>query len=294
MSPPAAPAPSGGARRRAPRWRPAIPAVLLGASALAAGLLPAPGPAAPADMVRVPAGPFWMGRDDGPPEERPRHRVELDEFWIDRHKVTNAAFAEFLNAAGAWSPEGERRYEDDDPDARIHRVPVPGAPADAPAPWVPDPGFERHPAAEVTWFGARDYCRWRGARLPTEAEWEKAARGTDGRRYPWGAAPPTPRHAVFGRRYNATEPTDGRPAGRSPWGVEDLLGNLREWTATRFRPYPYRRDDGRDAFTGEGRVVVRGASHDEPAEALSVTARHSYDRAGAAAGHHHVGFRCAR
>jgi formylglycine-generating enzyme required for sulfatase activity len=96
-----------------------------------------------------------------------------------------------------------------------------------------------------------------------------------------------------------TEAIEGRPAGRSPYGVEDLLGNLREWTATLLRPYPYRHDDGREGFAGQGvgdkpvRVVVRGASHDDPAEELSVTRRRSYNRRVAAAGHHHVGFRCA-
>jgi formylglycine-generating enzyme required for sulfatase activity len=231
-------------------------------------------------LMLVPAGAIWMGRDDGPPEEAPLHRVFVRDFWIDRHKVTNAEFATFLSTQGLISGERERRYDEADQDARIHQG-------------IPDSGFERHPAVEVSWFGARDYCRWRGRRLPTEAEWEKAARGDDKRPYPWGWEPPTRERAIFGRRWNATAPADGRPASRSPYGVEDLLGNLREWTATVLRPYPYRHDDGREKFTGEGQVVVRGASHDDPAQALSVTTRRSYDRRGAAAGHHHVGFRCA-
>ncbi|HEY7648252.1 MAG TPA: SUMF1/EgtB/PvdO family nonheme iron enzyme [Methylomirabilota bacterium] len=239
-------------------------------------------------LMLVPAGAIWMGRDGGPPEEGPLHRVFVKDFWMDRHKVTNAEFAEFLNAQGLISSERERRYDEDDEDARIHSVG---------RRWIADPGFERHPATEVSWFGARDYCRWQGRRLPTEAEWEKAARGDDKRPYPWGWEPPTPERAVYGRSWNATGPVDGRPASRSPYGVEDLLGNLREWTATVLRPYPYRHDDGRESFTGHGpvttRVVVRGASHDDPAEALSVTRRLSYDARGAAAGHHHVGFRCA-
>lgn len=251
-------------------------------SALLGAALPS---AAGADWIMlVRAGAFWMGRDDGPPEEAPLHRVFVRDFWIDRHKVTNAEFAQFLNAQGEGSPEGERRFDADDADARLHRA-APG--------WVADPGFERHPAVEVTWFGARDYCRWKGRRLPTEAEWERAARGDDKRPYPWGFAPPSPALAVYGRRYNATAPAGARPQGRSPWGVEDLLGNLREWTSTILRPYPYRHDDGREGFRGEGALVVRGASHDDPAGELSVTRRRSYDHRGAAAGHHHVGFRCA-
>jgi formylglycine-generating enzyme required for sulfatase activity len=249
------------------------------------------GPAAAAadGVMLIPAGAFWMGRDDGPANEAPLHRVYVGDFWIERHKVTNAEFAAFLNRHGVGSAEGHRRFDHDDPDARIHLVPA----AEQHAAWAADPGYENHPVVEASWFGARDYCAARGRRLPTEAEWEKAARGQDRRRHPWGEAPPTGAHAVFGRPYNATAPTDGRPGGASPYGVYDLLGNLREWTATMLKPYPYRHDDGREPFTGVGRVVVRGASHDDPVEALSVTLRRSYDRRGASAGHHFVGFRCA-
>jgi formylglycine-generating enzyme required for sulfatase activity len=252
-------------------------------------LLALPVPAAGDGIMLVQAGAFWMGRDDGPADEAPLHRVYVRDFWIERHKVTNAEFAAFLNARGVASAEGERRYDADDADARIRLVPA----AEQHAGWVADRGRERHPVVEVSWFGARDYCAWRGRRLPTEAEWEKAARGHDRRPYPWGGEPPTPARAVFGRPYGATERTDGRPAGASPYDVHDLLGNLREWTATALEPYPYRRDDGREPYTGVGRVVVRGASHDDPGDTLGVTTRRSYDRGGAAAGHHHVGFRCA-
>jgi len=253
-------------------------------SLLAANLLVVPAAAGADGIMLIQAGAFWMGRDDGPPDEAPRHRVYVRDFWIERHKVTNAEFALFLNATGLRPPGSDRRYDEDDADARIHR---------SQGLWIADPGFERHPVAEVSWFGARDYCTWTGRRLPTEAEWEKAARGDDQRPYPWGFAAPTPQLAVFGRAYNATDSTS-RPAGASPYRVEDMLGNLREWTSTALRPYPYRTDDGREPYTGAtGRVVVRGASHDDPAESLGVTRRRSYDRGGAAAGHHFVGFRCA-
>ncbi len=237
----------------------------------------------------VQAGAFWMGRDDGSDAEAPLHRVYLRDFWIDRHKVTNAEFARFLTAHGPVAADGERRYDADDADARIER----SGGADGRDRWVARPGHADHPAVEVTWFGARDYCAARGRRLPTEAEWEKAARGDDRRPYPWGAAPPAPDRAVLARPYGATEPVAGRPGGASPYRVHDLLGNLREWTSSVLRPYPYRADDGREPFTGSGRVVVRGASHDDDAAGAHVATRHSYDRRGAAAGHHHVGFRCA-
>ena len=242
-------------------------------------------PAAGDGIMLVQAGAFWMGRDDGPSDEAPLHRVYVRDFWIERHKVTNAEFAQFLNATGLRPPGSERRYDEDDADARIHRTE---------ARWIADPGFEGHPVVEVSWFGARDYCAWRGRRLPTEAEWEKAARGDDRRLFPWGVAAPAPHLAVFGRAYNATEPTASRPDGASPYGVQDLLGNLREWTISVLRPYPYGIDGDREPYTGAaGRVVVRGASHDDPGDSLAVTRRRSYDRRGAAAGHHFVGFRCA-
>jgi len=241
-------------------------------------------PAAADGIMLVQAGAFWMGRDDGPPDEAPLHRVYVADVWIERHKVTNAELAAFLNAQGRTTPTGERRFDWDDADARIR---------ESGGAWRADPGFEHHPAVEVSWFGARDYCAWRGRRLPTEAEWEKAARGDDKRPYPWGTAPPAPHLAVFERPYNATARGDARPAGAGPSGVEDLLGNLREWTASVLRAYPYRIDAAPATWDGQGRVVVRGASHDDPAATLHAATRRSYDRRGAAAGHHFVGFRCA-
>lgn len=247
------------------------------------------GPHVEEHFVRIPAGTFVMGRDGGPADEAPAHRLSLAAFSIQTRKVTNREFAAFLNAAGLTGPDG-RRFDDDDADARIHR---------RDGRWVADAGFEEHPAVEVSWFGARDYCASKESRLPTEAEWERAARGTDGRPFPWGTAPPTTERAVFGRPYNATDRGDARPAGRTPEGVEDMLGNLREWTGTALVPYPWTltvpwpSNVSWTLTAGTGSVVVRGASHDDPAESLSVTRRRHYERRGAAAGHHFVGFRCA-
>lgn len=144
-----------------------------------AALVLAPAAAAADGFMLVQAGAFWMGRDDGPPVEGPLHRVYVRDFWIGRTKVTNAEFATFLDAAGPVAPAGRRRYDWDDPDARIRWRPraatASGWAAGAPpgragdGRWVVEAGFAAHPAVEVTWFGARDYCRWRGARLPTEA-----------------------------------------------------------------------------------------------------------------------------
>ena len=225
-----------------------MPIGLVSWMVIALATLAAPDLARADGLMLVGAGAFWMGRDDGPPDEGPLHRVFVTDFWIERHKVTNAEFAAFLDATGLRPAGAERRYDEDDPDARIHF---------RGGRWAADPGFEDHPAVEVSWFGARDYCRWKGRRLPTEAEWEKVAREA------------------------------------SLYRVEDMLGNLREWTSTVFRPYPYKVSDGREGFTGVGAVVVRGASHDDPDHELSLTRRRFYERPGAAAGHHFVGFRCA-
>ena len=139
-------------------------------------------------MVRIPAGPFLMGSSSGPDDERPQHRVQVAEFSIDRTKVTQAQFAQFLNGAGLQGSRGEKYFDSDDNDARVHRR------AER---WLPDAGYENRPVIEVSWLGAIAYCAAIKKRLPTEAEWEKAARGTDGRKYPWGDERPERARAHF-------------------------------------------------------------------------------------------------
>lgn len=263
-----------------------------------------PGAAAADGVMLIRAGAFWMGSDSDDPNEAPLIRVYVRDFWIDRHKVTNAEFVRFLNARGAKSSEGEDYFDWDDADVRIHGPgrggprrgeSVRGGPGRGPVgPYAADPAFESHPAVEVSWFGARDYCLWKGHRLPTEAEWEKTARGPDKRRYPWGDAAPTPARAIYGRAYNATAPVGATtPGGESPDRVQDMLGNVREWTASEYRPYPYVAGDGRETAGRFARRVVRGASHDDPLETLRVTLRRYYEHRGVARGHHFIGFRCA-
>lgn len=246
---------------------------------------PATASAAPPDMVTVPAGPFRMGNDDGPADERPAHTVTLAAFAIDRLPVTNAQFAEFLDAIGPHNRAGERLYDYDDADARIHRTG---------ARWQADAGFEQHPAVEPTWVGARDYCAWRGKRLPSEAEWEKAARGTDGRRYPWGAAVPDATRAQFARRFNETAPAAAFPAGASPFGALGMAGNAWEWVASAYRPYPYLATDGREDPAAGPVRGTRGGGHDSPAEEITATQRGRALSRNPRAGHHNIGFRCAQ
>jgi formylglycine-generating enzyme required for sulfatase activity len=236
-------------------------------------------------MVRVEAGPFVMGTDDGPADERPAHAVELAAFEIDRLPVTTAQFAEFLSEVGPRNGAGQNLFDVDDPDARIHRVG---------GRFAPDAGFEHHPVVEASWFGARDYCRWRGARLPTEAEWEKAARGEDGRLYPWGNDPPDATRARFGVRPNDYLPVGSFPASVSPVGALDMAGNVWQWVSSLYRPYPYRPDDGREDPEDPGERVTRGGGHSSPADTLRSSFRGRGLSRAPAAGHHNIGFRCAR
>jgi formylglycine-generating enzyme required for sulfatase activity len=245
-------------------------------------------PTIAADMIRIPVGPFTMGSDTGPDDERPAHRVSLATFEIDQFPVTNADFAKFLNAVGARTPRAERRYDDDDNDARIHRLSQPNGA------WLADPGFENHPVVEASWLGARDYCAWLGKRLPTEAEWEKAARGTDGRPYPWGSQAPSVKRARFGASYNQTVAVDAHPEGRSPYGVWDMAGNAWEWVSSAYRPYPYRDEDGRENLEAGPVRSTRGGGHDSPASEITTTQRGRNLSRAPQAGHHNIGFRCAK
>jgi iron(II)-dependent oxidoreductase len=253
-------------------------------AALAATAQWAGGQPAKDGMVRIPAGSFMMGNSDGPADERPANPITLPTFSIDRYPVTNAQFAVFLDAVGPSNANGERLFDVQDPDARIRQVG---------ARWAAHAGFERHPVVEVSWAGARDYCAWRGKRLPTEAEWEKAARGTDARKYPWGNGPPDRTRTQYNAGYNETAPVDRFPAGASPYGVQDLSGNAWEWVSSAYRPYPYNARDGREDLASGPVRATRGGGHDSGADEITVTQRGRNLSRNPASGHHNIGFRCA-
>jgi formylglycine-generating enzyme required for sulfatase activity len=187
------------------------------------------------EMVLVPAGEFQMGCDDGNPnedcysDEQPLHTVYLDAYTIDKYEVTNAQYAEFLNVMGNQEEGGDTWLDADDGNVRIH---------ESGGVWQVDSGYENHPVVEVTWYGARAYCQWRGKRLPTEAEWEKAARGSsDTRMYPWGNEDPDCSRLNYfhydGSSYEYcvgdTTPVGSYPTGASPYGAMDMAGNVWEW-----------------------------------------------------------------
>jgi formylglycine-generating enzyme required for sulfatase activity len=230
----------------------------------------------PVAMVLVPTGWFLMGSADPSDrtDERPQRKVYLNAFMIDTVEVTNYRYATFIKATGHEPPANP--YGD-------------GSLADT-------HGIESLPVVQVTWHDAVDYCRWAGKRLPTEAEWEKAARGTDGRRFPWGAAQPSPQRAVFGQEWKSEHtmrPVGTMPEGRSPYGVMDMGGNVREWVADWYHPdyyatAPERNPEGPD----DGILkVIRGGSWHNQANELRVTARQN---GGFALKTDGVGFRCAR
>lgn len=239
-------------------------------------------------MVLIPAGEFIMGSHQGPDDEKPAHRVYLPNYWMDRYPVTNAQFTLYLNAVGARSPTNERFYDDDDADARIHRQG---------GLWIADKGFENHPVVEVSWLGAREFCTWAGKKLPTEAEWEKAARGTDARRFPWGNTPPsapTQKYAQYAARFNDTVSVSISSQGASPYGVMDMVGNAWEWVSSAYRPYPFVVTDGReDQQIGPVRST-RGGGHDSPLTEITTTQRGKNLSRNPAAGHHNIAFRCAQ
>ena len=236
-------------------------------------------------MALIASGDFVMGSNNGPDDEKPEHRVFLKSFLIDVLPVSNADFAKFLNARGLKTHLGESFYDDDDRDARIHQQN---------SLWQADLGYATHPVNEVSWLGARDYCTWLNKRLPTEAEWEKAARGTDGRKYPWGNSKPDHNRALYGAAYNSSAPVDAFPEGASPYGVLDLSGNQWEWVASAYRPYPYNADDGREHQTPGPIRSTRGGGHDSSEEELTTTQRGRNLSRNPKAGHHNIGFRCAR
>jgi len=236
---------------------------------------PAPAGAQPAEVC-IPGGPFTMGTSTEPwalDNERPAHTVRVAEFAIDTTPVSNGAYLEFIESGGYhqprwWTAAGWR-----------HRV---EAGLTAPHSWRRDAGGRwwrtwfgadepvppEEPVCHVGYHEAAAFARWAGKRLPTEAEWEKAARFDPAtgrsRRYPWGDDDPTPAHANLGQRHLRPAPAGSYPAGASPLGVRQLIGDVWEWTSTAFAGYPgfaafpYR--EYSEVFFGGEHKVLRGGS----------------------------------
>ena len=260
----------------------------------------------PTDEVYVPPGTFTLGTDDDPwafDNERPAQQVYLDGYWIDTRLVTNSAYTEFVEDGGYhtrhwWTPEGWQW--------RTERE------VSAPAFWAREgQGWSRlrfgrremvppeEPVQHVSFHEAQAYARWAGKRLPTESEWEKAARFDPetgiSHLYPWGDEEPAARHANLGQRKLGPSAAGHHPAGTSPLGAQQLIGDVWEWTSTTFHGYPgfaafpYR--EYSEVFFDDGYKVLRGGSWATHPTAIRSTFR-NWD--------HPVrrqifsGFRCAR
>jgi len=269
-----------------------------------------------AEMVLIPEGSFWMGntqegmkplheyctrrpkdpacKDGGyEREELPRQRVTLDAFYIDRLEVTNALFEKFVRLTGHRTL-AETRGDGSvwlEKDGGWQRVQVTNAGWRSPT----GPGSSAeptHPVVQVAWQDASAYCAWAGKRLPTEAEWEKAARGVVWRRYPWGDVW-DPSRANGDRTIKRTTPVGSYPQGASPYGVQDMAGNAYEWVADWYDEGYYRYSPSRNPpGPSSGRLrVARGGSWLAPAVLLETTRRLAI---GPSYSSNFLGFRCAK
>jgi formylglycine-generating enzyme required for sulfatase activity len=263
------------------------------------------------DMVLVPAGEFTMGTPAGSgglPDEHPARLVYLSAFWIDRYEVTNAAYETFVQATDYVAPANAN------PVSTLweHNRPL--------------PGIEQHPVVNVSWLDAVAFCRWAGKRLPTEAEWEKAARGTTGRLYPWGnewdfekansASYWAKRTVEFSNSVDweafwikgegavisrekgvkgeiLTLPVGSFPAGVGPYGALDLAGNAAEWVQDWYNPNYYPTAPLSDPQGPDRGAIkaMRGGSWLKPAISLRTTDRDWGTMDSRPSG---TGFRCAR
>ena len=186
----------------------------------------------PENMVFILEGPFTMGftiendNEWGDMDEDPVHEVILDSYWMDKYEVTSTEFASFLN-----SHQGSAaRFIEITPNVTVEYVD---------GKYRPRIGLENLPVNRVSWYGADAYCQWKGKRLPTEAEWEKAARGTDQRIFPWGDEFPDNSRVTFQRKFSkigfkVMEPVDSMSQGVSPYGIHHMAGNVWEWVENWF------------------------------------------------------------
>jgi formylglycine-generating enzyme len=230
----------------------------------------------PVDMVVIPAGPFIRGSHSGEGrlDEQPRRKIYLNAFAIDKYEVSNGQYMKFLEET-------------------LHKPPLN---VFGDGPFHQETEIDDLPVVQVTWHDAVDYCFWADKRLPSEAEWEKAARGTDGRLYPWGNEPPNTQKANFEKDWEGKQTlmeVTGLPEGQSPFGLLNMSGNVREWVQDWYDPEYYSMAPDKNPKGPETGIlkVLRGGSWRSFDTDLPVTSR---GKGGFALKTHGIGFRCAR
>jgi sulfatase modifying factor 1 len=235
------------------------------------------------DMVYIPEGEFLMGSrtSDGKVgfqiavDELPQHKVNLRDFYIDRFEVTVGQYKKFLDVSKRTAP-ADPRFPEIYPWGRGENPPA---------------ELMDHPVIYVNWYDARAFCRWTGKRLPTEAEWEKAGRGTDGRFWPWGNRLDPNKANVKETGARGTLPVGSFPQGVSPYGVYDMAGNVAEWVDDWYEAYPGSKLV-RKAF-GEVNKVIRGGAWTLFGDPYS-RVTHRTRAMDPKKRHRSIGFRCAR
>lgn len=223
-------------------------------------------------MRLVSGGNFIMGSDSGLPDEKPVETLYVDPFYIDKYEVTNALYRACVEAGSCQPPKKGNL------NTRVG--------------YFTKSDFDNYPVVNVDWNMAKTYCEWRGAQLPTEAEWEKAARGPDGRTYPWGEDISCDDANYFGCKGGTTS-VSSYEKGMSVYGVYDMAGNVYEWVSSLYMPYPYNSIDGREDLNAAGERVVRGGSwinSDSDNEVRSSRRQ----RANPTISSDNIGFRCVR
>ena len=248
----------------------------------------------PEGMVLIPAGEFQMGSDSGQPDESPTHAVYVDAFYMDESEVTNAQYAEFLNAKGKHTEDNRiwmfigAQNDKIEAVSGVYRVKT---------------GYENHPAVFVSWYGAMAYAEWKGKRLPTEAEWEKAARGgLSGQNYPWGNTIDSSQ-ANYNNNIGETTAVGQYPA--NDYGLNDMAGNVWEWCLDEYDANFYSVSPARNPLSGANSVqwlldnwtstsnfrVLRGGSWGDPGTEVRVTRRGGHNPSLI---DYRLGFRCVK
>ena len=221
-------------------------------------------------MVYVPEGSFTMGSKNGRPDESPVHTVTLDTFWIDQTEVTNARYALCVQTGRCQAPLFDR--------------------SNSHSSYYGNSYYADFPVIYVNWDQANAYCVWAEARLPSEAEWEKAAKGTDGRTYPWGTGIDKS-HTNYNQEIGDTTKVGSYASGASPYGALDMAGNVFEWVNDWYSPYgPDNVSNPHGPATGDKRVMRGGSWNNNDAD-VRTTIRY---RAAASVSYDYLGFRCAR